>query len=251
MLLRLLSVRALRPYGAAKLIGASWIMGGMSAALLLTLAALALVDSTSFGTLGVPVVMMVASERSQTSRLLIYLATITLFYFLVGVALMLGLSALMENFGDALRSRPAYWVQLVVGVGLFALSFRFSSKRQPKPWEPKLGGPRVMVALGLTMGLVEVATMIPYLAAVGIMTTSGLAAAQWVPLLVAYVLLMVVPALLLLAGRALARDWLEPRLERLRAFLLKHAASAVGWTLAIVGVLITRDAAIYLFFPPS
>ncbi|MEV2269187.1 GAP family protein [Nonomuraea africana] len=221
--------------------------------MLLTLAALAVVDSASFGTLGIPVYLLLSSERSQLSRLMIYLGTVAVFYFLVGVALMLGLSTLLENFGDALHSRTAYWVQLALGVGLFALSFRFDPKRRQKlgkperRFEPRLGGPRVMVLLGLTAGLLEVATMVPYLAAIGMMTTSNLSVTQWVPLLAAYVAIMIMPSLALLALRTIARSWLEPKLERLRAWMNKHSASAVSWTLGIAGFLVARDAAFYLF----
>ncbi|MFI7130385.1 GAP family protein [Nonomuraea sp. NPDC050153] len=224
----------------------------MTIGLLLALAALALVDSTSFGTLGIPVYLLLASKRSR--GLLIYLATIAIFYFLVGVALMLGLSTVMERFGDVLRSDPAYWVQLVLGVGLFALSFRFDPKRRAKRgeparrFEPRVGGPRVMVLLGLTAGALEVATMVPYLAAIGIMTTAELTTGQWVPVLAAYVLVMILPPLALMALRGLAGTWLEPKLERLRTWMNKHAASALSWGLAIVGFLLARDAAFYLFF---
>ncbi|MEV0385274.1 GAP family protein [Nonomuraea sp. NPDC050643] len=226
----------------------------MTLGLLLTLAALAIVDSTSFGTLGIPVFLLLTSDRSRTSRLLIYLATLAGFYFLVGVALMLGLSTVMDRFGDALHSRPAYMVQLAVGVGLFLLSWRFDPKwraKRGKParrFEPRVGGPRVMVLLGLTAGALEVATMVPYLAAIGMMTTSGLAAGQWLPLLAAYVLVMFLPPLALMALRGVAGAWLEPKLEWLRAWLSKHAESAVSWLIAIVGFLLARDAAYYLFF---
>jgi hypothetical protein len=104
-----------------------------------------------------------------------------------------------------------------------------------------------MVLLGLTAGLLEVATMVPYLAAIGMMTTLDLLAGQWVPLLGAYVLVMVLPPLVLLALRGVAREWLEPRLERLRAWMGKHSASMVSWTLAIVGILLALDAASHLF----
>lgn len=227
----------------------------MTIGLVVTLAALAVVDSTSFGTLVIPIYLLLASGRSRASRLLIYLGTIAVFYFLVGVALMLGLSAVMENFGEALRSRPAYWVQLVLGVGLFALSYRFDPKWRAKRGlperrlEPRTGGPRVMVVLALTAGMVEVATMVPYLAAVGMMTTSGLAAGQWGPLLAGYVLVMILPPLALMGLRAMAGAWWEPKLERLRAWLTKHSASMVSWTLGIVGFLLARDAAANLLAP--
>ncbi|MET7999680.1 GAP family protein [Nonomuraea glycinis] len=225
----------------------------MTAGLLLALAALALVDSTSFGTLGIPVFLLLASGRGQVSRLLIYLGTVAGFYFLVGVGLMLGLSTAVDNFGEVLRSQAAYWVQLGLGVGLFALSYRFDPKRREKlgkperRFEPQLGGPGAMVLLGLTAGLLEVATMVPYLAAIGMMTTLDLLVGQWVPLLGAYVLVMVLPPLVLLALRGLAGGWLEPRLERLRAWMVKHSVSTVSWTLAIVGVWLALDAASHLF----
>lgn len=221
----------------------------MTAGLMLTLAVLALLDSAGFGTLGVPVYLMVAARRHETPRLLLYLATLAGFYFVVGVGLMLGLSTVMAGLGDALHSRTAYWAQLVLGVALFALSFRFDGKRGTGPrLNPRMGGPRAMVLLGLTAGVLEVATMVPYLAAVGIMTTSGLPAGQWVPLLGGYVLLMIVPALALLGLRSVAAGWMEPRLARLRDWIARHATSAVGWTLAIAGFLLARDAVAHVFF---
>lgn len=184
--------------------------------------------------------------------MLIYLATVATFYFLVGVGLMLGLSAVVESFGDALHSQAAYWVQLALGGGLFALSFLFDPKRRQKRgkperrFEPRPGGPRAMVMLGLTAGLLEVATMVPYLAAIGIMTNAGLPAGQWAPLLAVYVLLMITPPLVLMALRGVAGPWLEPRLERLRAWMTRHSAAAVSWALAIVGSLLALDAAMNL-----
>lgn len=226
----------------------------MTVALLLTLAALALIDSTSFGTLGIPVFLLLTTERGRGGRLLTYLATVAGFYFLVGVALMLGAGAAMDAFGGALQSRAAYAVQLAIGVVLFALSFRFDPTRRAKrglperTFTPKVGGPRTMVLLGLTAGAVEVATMLPYLGAVGIMTSAGLRAAQWLPVLAAYVLVMILPALAFMVLRAAAGARLEPKLERLRAWLAKHSGSMLSWALAIVGFLLARDAAFHLFF---
>ncbi|MBG0831938.1 GAP family protein [Planomonospora sp. ID67723] len=216
----------------------------MSVGLLVGLAALALVDSTSFGTLGVPLVLLLTGGRGVTGRLLLYLAAIACFYFLVGVGLMLGLDALLTTFHDVLYSRTAYWIQLAVGVGLFALSWRFDSrKRGYKPlWEPRLGGHGAVLLLALTAGVVEVATMVPYLAAIGLLTKAGLAAVSWLPVLAAYVVVMVLPALALMGARAVAGGRLEARLEKLRAWLLRNSASAVGWAMGIAGVILTLDA---------
>lgn len=160
-------------------------MAIMNAALLGSLVVLALIDSTSFGTLGVPLVLLLASERAMTSRLMLYLGTIAAFYFLVGLA--------------------------------------------------------------LTAGVIELATMVPYLAAIGLMTTADLPAAKWLVLLAGYVIVMILPALLLLIIRLAARDWAEPKLQRLRAWITKHAATAVSWTIAIVGIMLALNAVGHLF----
>ena len=44
-------------------------------------------------------------------------------YFVIGVVVMLGATAFIDNFGDALESRTAYIIQLVLGIGLVTLSY--------------------------------------------------------------------------------------------------------------------------------
>ena len=61
----------------------------MTAAALAGLAGLALVDSTSFGTLVLPLMMLLAPQV-RTRNLVVYLLTIAVFYFGVGVALLAG-----------------------------------------------------------------------------------------------------------------------------------------------------------------
>lgn len=53
-----------------------------------------------------------------------------------------------------------------------------------------------MLLLGLGTWLFEFATAVPYFAAIGLMTSAGLAAAEWLPLLGAYVVIMVLPGIL-------------------------------------------------------
>jgi cytochrome c biogenesis protein CcdA len=229
----------------------------MTLALLLSLAALALVDSTSIGTLIIPVFLMLSADRAVPRRVLIYLLTVAVFYFAVGVLLMFGLMPLLASVGDGPVLR---WVELAAGVGLFALSFRFDPKRvaargakDRSTWArdkaAKVGGSSWgMVLLGVTAAGIEVATMLPYLAAVGLMVGAGLSAAVWIPTLTAYNALMVLPALVLLAARSVARHRMDKVLNRVGAWMSRHAASALSWTLGIIGFLLARDAALSLFF---
>lgn len=222
----------------------------VSLTLALTLLGLALVDSTSIGTIGIPIFLTVA--RIPVHRVLLYLATITAFYFLVGGALLLGLDSAIDAFGDALESRPAYAVQFLLGVGLFALSFRFDSRRKrDKPrrsWQPKDSSAGAMVALALTAGLIEVASMVPYIAAIGILANSSMPTIARFGLLATYTLVMAVPALLVLLVSRIGALWVSSLLDRVGAWIQNNADGMIGWTLGIVGFLLASNAIGPLFF---
>ncbi|RJQ68760.1 hypothetical protein D5S17_31830 [Pseudonocardiaceae bacterium YIM PH 21723] len=214
---------------------------------LAALPVLALIDSTSFGTLGIPVYLMVSKQQHLIRRLLTYLATITAFYYLVGVALMFGARTLWADYGHLLNTRTAYWVQLGLGVALFAFSFTIGNKKKDSGWQPRIDTTGATVVLGITAGLVEVASMVPFLAAIAIITETGLSVGLNLLVLAGYSLIMVLPPLLLLGLRMVLADWLDPRLERLRDWIAGHAASTMGWAMGIIGFLLARDAIRVLF----
>lgn len=214
---------------------------------LVSLAVLALLDSTSIGTLFVPVVLMLAPGRPRVVPILCYLTTIAAFYLAVGIAITLGGSALVDGVFTGDRG---YWLELVAGVALFALSFRFDPKRRSgngksAAWTERVhratGSPGALVVLALTAGTFEVATMFPYLGAIAMLTGQPLP--TQVALLAAYCVVMVLPALLLLALRTTLSDRVTPILERANRWFQRNATSATGWILAVVGFLLARDAA--------
>lgn len=231
----------------------------MTFELALTLGALALVDSLSVGTLLIPLFFLVAPGRVRVARVLLYLSTIAVFYFLVGIALTAGAEAILAGAADLLETPAARWVQLVVGVGLLAGSFLIDRKR-PDAAEPRgpgrISGWRdramgdgsawIVFTLALGAAVIELATMLPYLGAVGLITAAELPAELWIGVLAAYCVLMVVPALVLLAARVLARRLVEPPLARLTAWLERNSAENTAWIVGIVGFLIARDAAAQL-----
>lgn len=236
----------------------------MDLALAASLAALALIDSTSFGTLLIPIWLLLAPGRVRAGRMLVYLGTIVVFYVAVGMAIVLGATTFIEDIGALLDTRRAMWAQLVVGLGLLALSFRFDSKKQAKEggrmsrWRERAlgveadasgGGTRTrasvlpLAGLALAAATIEVATMLPYLAAIGMVTSAGLGAAETTLTMAGYCAVMVAPALALLAARLVARNAVEPLLVRINDWMVKHAAGTTGWVLGIVGFLVARDAA--------
>jgi cytochrome c biogenesis protein CcdA len=215
--------------------------------LLAALAGLALLDSTSIGTLFIPIWLMLAPGRLRFGRFGIYLATITVFYFVVGVLLVLGASRVLEH----LDGRVALWIQLVIGVGLFAVSFRFDSKKKmdTAKWTNRVNGSTAaLVGVAVLAGVVELATMLPYLGAIGMMSAADLTPAQIGLLLAGYCVVMVLPALVLLVGRIALRSRVEPVLRRISRWFAEKGAGATGWILGIAGFLVARDAAVRLFF---
>ena len=104
------------------------------------------------------------------------------------------------------------------------------------------GGTGVLVGLALGAGLLEVATMLPYLAAVGLLSASDLGAVAQGGVLAGYCLGMVLPALVLLGLRLRAARWVQPLLVRVGAWLERSGAETTAWVAGIVGCLLARDA---------
>ncbi|HEX6354791.1 GAP family protein [Actinophytocola sp.] len=229
----------------------------MSVAFAASLAALALLDSTSVGTLFVPVVLMLSPGRPRVVPILYYLATITVFYLTIGVLVALGGGVLRTGLGSVFAGDRGYWLELAAGVALFALSFRFDPKRRAAKgksptatWTERVhrttGSRRALIALAIMAGTLEVATMFPYLGAIAML--AGVAWPIQVAVLAVYCVVMVLPALLLLALRTALSERVTPILERANTWFQRHATSATGWILAIVGFLLVRDAAYQLGF---
>ncbi|NUT33135.1 MAG: GAP family protein [Hamadaea sp.] len=255
----------------------------MDLPLLGSLAVLALIDSTSFGTLLIPIWLLLHPGRIRPGRILVFLGTVAAFYFAVGVAIALGADAYLPQLRRILDTPAALWTQLVLGVALFFWSFRMDKKksaagssggrppldldpaagRQPadagrtagRPQQPSRmarwreramtdGNAASLAGLALTAAAAEVTTMLPYLAAIGLLTTSALAAPQIALVMGGYCLLMIAPALVLLMLRLTAGHRIEPLLRRISDWMAK--SNAVAWIVGIVGFLLARDAAVRL-----
>ncbi|MFD4668445.1 GAP family protein [Lentzea sp. NPDC058450] len=221
----------------------------MTPGLIAALAGLALLDSTSIGTLFIPIWLMLTPGRLKPSGFAVYLGTITVFYFGVGVLIVLGASRVIDH----LDGKVALWIQLVIGVLLFAVSFRFDGKKKADTgkWQNRLnanGSAVPLAGVAVLAGVVELATMLPYLGAIGMMSAADLNAGQIGLLLAGYCLVMIVPALVLLGARLALREKVEPFLTRISTWFAEKGASTTGWILGIAGFLVTRDAVVRLFF---
>lgn len=238
----------------------------MSIELIAPLVLLALIDSTSFGTLLIPLCLMLVPGRPPPGRILLFLGTVAAFYLLLGVALLLGASTLLDALQETGKSQPLRVAQLVVGIGLMALGVlmepwtKAGKERRLARRAEKLArsGPSLqmrmreraidasapvgaVIVLALIAGIIEAASMIPYLAAIGLLTTSELSLAGRGALLLGYCLVMIAPALLLLAARLLLHDHVAPILKKLEAFLSRNANEAMAWVMFLVGLYMVGD----------
>ncbi|MGL5861894.1 MAG: GAP family protein [Phycicoccus sp.] len=232
------------------------------------LAGLALADSTSFGTLGIPLVMLV-HPRVRAGLIALHLAVLAAFYWLLGLVLLLAaerVTVLLDGLGERLDgNRTVDVVQLVVGAGMLAGSFgpdtpwakRRAAARTARgdgrqaSMRERIAGDRAtaraVVAVALLAGLVEAASMLPYLGAVGLITASGVSMPVGAGVLAGYVLVMSLPALVLLGARLAFAARVAPLLERLDAWMTRSTSGAVWWIVGIVGFFVAADAAGRLF----
>lgn len=230
----------------------------MDLALIGSLVVLALIDSTSFGTLLIPIWMMLAPGRLRPSRLLVFLATVAACYLVLGVVLLVGAAALLEEVRPVLETTPFRVAQLVVGTGLLGLGLVIGRKRgsdAPQPgrllrWRERAmsGRESTSALVGLAMAAVtlEATTMLPYLAAIGLLGASALTLPASVAVLAGYCVVMVLPALVLLAARLVAAGLVQPVLAAVNRWMVRNAAETTGWIVGIIGFLLARDAAAHL-----
>ncbi|GIP18915.1 hypothetical protein J40TS1_45570 [Paenibacillus montaniterrae] len=75
-----------------------------------SLVVLALIDSMSFGTLLIPVWLLMTSRRVRVDRFLIYLLTVVGLYFLFGLIIMFSADLFLNRYGSLLESK-----QMLIG----------------------------------------------------------------------------------------------------------------------------------------
>ncbi|GAA3608437.1 GAP family protein [Agrococcus terreus] len=214
------------------------------------LALLALADSTSFGTLLIPVWLLLASSRPRPGRMLVYLGTVAGSYLVLGALLSLGARLLLDDLRAWIASPVGGGVLVVVGIVLLvgaivsgggggdgAPSGRLVRWRE-RAVGSEAGSLRPLMALAVAATLLEIATLLPYLVAIGILDAAELPVPLHGAALVGYCLVMVLPALALLVVRLVAHRAVEPLLQRVNAWLTKQAGELTAWIAGLVGVLL-------------
>lgn len=217
----------------------------MTVAALGTLVVLALIDSTSFGTLLIPIWLMLTPGRVRVARIVVFLATVAVFYLILGILLTAGVAVFSDELSDVLDTAPVQVVMLVVGVALVVAAFRLGRGGETgepgrlTAWRERAigedGSVRGLMALAVTAAVIEAASMVPYLAAIGIIGTADLSWSLALLVLAGYCLVMIVPAMILLAGRVGAANLVEPVLRRVNNWMVRNGRENTAWIIGIVG----------------
>ena len=222
---------------------------------LLALPLLALADSTSIGTLVIPVLLLLAPGRPSFGRMLAYLAVVAGLYFMIG----LGLLRVTDVAATALQSPQAFTAGVILEalVGVILIAFALWRGLRPKrttsdklsSWRLRALEPksplRPLFALAITAVAIEAASMLPYIGAIALISRADLPIAGSTLLIAGYSFLMIAPAIVLTVLRRAGSAKLDPVLERISQWSSKSSGSpAILWAAGIVGVALIIDAGI-------
>jgi len=201
---------------------------------LLGLFALALVDSINPS--AIVVTLYLLSGGRVPAQIVVYVAAIFLTYLTLGVMMMSGIDALLPSLQTMGSGRLGLIVQGLIGLAmlLYGILAPTTAKSAPRV-EPTASSHAALALLGVTVTTMELPTAVPYFGAIALLTTADLPMAQWLPLLVLYNAIFVLPPLLLLVGHIVFGGRLDARYADLRERLQAGARDTMLWIFGLVG----------------
>lgn len=210
----------------------------MNIEMLLLIGTLALLDMFSPSIIGVSVYILLVAKKKQIRLLLTFLMTVGLFYFSTGIFLMLGLGVIFSPISNLLDSYSARLIMTIVGGVLFIGSWLVPKRTANGSPKPKSLHVSSMVALGFTTSILEVATALPYFAAIGILTSNQIVFYEWLPLLAGYNLVMIAPGIILLCLHLLFRRFMNKPLRKIQKLFDQRTSSTLSWIMFFVGLIL-------------
>jgi cytochrome c biogenesis protein CcdA len=202
--------------------------------MLLGLLALALIDSINPS--AIVVTLYLLSIGRVPAQIVVYIAAIFLTYLMLGVVMMSGIDALLPSLGNIGTSRLGFVVQGLIGLAMLLYAIRAPSTAKPaRRVEPGASSYGALALAGVTVTTMELPTAVPYFGAIALLTTADLPMAQWLPLLVLYNAIFVLPPVLLLVGHIVVGNRLNARYAEFSERLQGEARETMRWILGLVG----------------
>lgn len=201
--------------------------------MLVGLLALALVDSINPS--AIVVTLYLLSRERAPAQILVYIAAIFLTYLTLGAMMMSGIDALLPSVKNIGGGTLGFAVQGLIGLAMLIYALRTHDPAPRATVEPNASTYAALALLGVTVTALELPTALPYFGGIALLTAADLALAQWLPLLVLYNAIFVLPPVLLLAGHLALGSRLDARYNRLRERLQAGARETMLWIFGLVG----------------
>ena len=202
--------------------------------MLLGVFALALVDSINPS--AIVVTLYLLSGGRVPAQIVVYVAAIFLTYLTLGAMMMSGIDALLPSLETVDSGRLGLIVQGLIGLALLLYAIRAPATAKAAPRvEPSANSYAALALLGVTVTTMELPTAVPYFGAIALLTTADLPIARWLPLLVLYNAIFVLPPVLLLVGHIIFGGRLDARYADLREQLQAGARETMLWIFGLVG----------------
>ena len=202
--------------------------------MLLGFLALALVDSINPS--AIVVTLYLLSHDRVPAKVVVYVATIFLTYLTLGAMMMLGFDALLPSLRTVGSGRLGFIAQGLVGLAMLLYAIRApTTAKSARRVEPGASTYAALALLGVTVTAMELPTAVPYFGAIALLTTADLPMARWLPLLVLYNAIFVLPPVLLLMGHIVFGRRVDARYAKLRERLQAGARETMLWIFGLVG----------------
>lgn len=202
--------------------------------MLLSLLALALLDSINPS--AIVVTLYLLSRERAAAQVVVYIIAIFLTYLTLGVLMMSGIEALLPSMKSVGSGRLGLVAQGVIGLAMLLYALRAPTTASSAPRaEPISSTYTALAALGVTVTAMELPTAVPYFGAIALLTAADLPMARWLPLLILYNAVFVLPPVLLLAGHVAFGRRMQARYADLRERLQAGARETMRWIFGLVG----------------
>ena len=170
------------------------------------------------------------------AQVVVYVAAIFLTYLTLGALMMVGVDALLPSLSTMGSGRLGLIVQGLIGLAMLIYAVRApTTAKSASRVEPSASTYLALALLGVTVTALELPTAVPYFGAIALLTTADLPIARWLPLLVLYNAIFVLPPLLLLVGHTVFGRRLDARYAELRERLQAGARETMLWIFGLVG----------------
>lgn len=220
----------------------------MNPTLLVGLVGIAAVDSLNPSALVVTTLLLAGPNPYR--RALAYVAGISLTYFCVGVAVLIGAGDVLIDAVEALR-RPAIGFGIEAVLGALLVTYGLRSTRAGRGGRgassPTLRGSSVPAAFvtGMTVTAVESTTALPYIGALTALARANASLAATLFALALYNVVFVVPPLALVGLQVARPGTTEAFVARARRTITALDNRVTRAAIAAIGVLMLADAAYF------